>query len=134
MASDSSMENGTSNKACNELCGVCQIIVDTIRFEDEYQNLIHQRSFDGLSHSAKSACGICTVLLEHVQREYSYGDALDPEAELWTKLFPIRCASDTSCAAWQDSIELTLTSDGVDNLALTFTLEAILDTGGWFPR
>ena len=104
----------------NRLCGPCNRILDTIREVDWHTDLIHHHSLRTLSESAKEACGICTVLLEHLQ-----SSAFQQVPDLWDKLFPIKCESDTSSASWQSSFELTLKSDGVENLSLNFTLEAI---------
>jgi hypothetical protein len=104
----------------NKLCGACNCILDTIREVNWHTNLIHHHSFRTLSESAQHACGICTVLLEHLQ-----GSEFQQVSDMWDKLFPIKCESDTSSASWQSSFDLTLTSDGVKNLCLKFTLQAV---------
>lgn len=122
----------TASSASNELCDVCKTIIHTIRVEGEHKNLIHQSSLSSLSHSAGTACGVCTVLLEHIRYEYYEclrGDAQERGVDLPKNLFPILCFSDTSCVAWQSSFELTLTSQGVEELSLTFTLEALQHSG-----
>lgn len=121
---------GTTSRAFNELCNVCKEIMHAIRVEGQHGNLIHQHSLLSLSQSVDLACGICTVLLEHVKWEYLQGYALERETELLEEFFPILCSSDTSCVAWQSSFELTLTSEAVEDLNLTFTLDAVQDSSG----
>ncbi|KAI8939172.1 hypothetical protein NX059_005005 [Plenodomus lindquistii] len=111
-------------RTSNELCGVCATIMDTIRMEGNYRNLTHHQSFSSLSRSANTACGICTALLEHVELQYLQGISQGEEADIHRRMFPILCSSDTSCVAWQSSFEVALTSGGLDDLKLVFTLEA----------
>lgn len=114
--------------ASNKLCGLCTSILDTIREVHWHTGLIHHQSLRTLNQSANDACGICTVLLEHLQ-----SSAFQQVSDMWDKLFPIKCESDTSSATWQSSFELTLTSDGMENLCLKFTFEAIEEFVGWYP-
>jgi hypothetical protein len=109
----------------NRLWGPCNRILNIIREVEWHANHVHHHSLRTLNESAEEACGICAVLLEHLQ-----SSAFQQVPDLWDKLFPIKCGSDTSSASWQSSFELTLTSDGVENLRLTFTLEGIEESVG----
>jgi hypothetical protein len=113
--------------ATNRLCGPCQRIIETVRVVDWYRNLIHHESLETLRDSAQETCGICTVLLQHLQ-----SSDLQQVHDLWNRLFPIKCESDTSSASWQNSFKLVLTSDGVRELDLEFTFEGIKESIGWY--
>ncbi|KAF2824701.1 HET-domain-containing protein [Ophiobolus disseminans] len=71
------------------------------------------------------ACGICTELLNHLQ---GLQDRESPD--IWGKVFPLKCESDTSAACWQSSFELMLSSDGVESFNLSMTFEVIDDSPG----
>ncbi|KAF2806681.1 HET-domain-containing protein [Mytilinidion resinicola] len=109
----------------NRLCGPCNCILENIREVNWHTNLVHHHSLRTLEESANAACGVCTVLLEHLQ-----SSSFQQVSDMWDKLFPIKCESDTSSASWQSSFELTLTSDGVKNLGLKFTFEVIEESVG----
>ncbi|KAF1998879.1 HET-domain-containing protein [Amniculicola lignicola CBS 123094] len=118
--------------ASNKLCDPCNSILDKIRHVDWHTDLIHHHSLSTLEESAETGCGVCVVLLEHLQ-----GSAFRKVPDLWDKLFPIKCESDTSSASWQTSFELKLTSGGVEDLSLTFTFELINESkdieSGYIP-
>jgi hypothetical protein len=112
------------DRTCNELCDPCNRILSQIRNVDWHTNLAHHASIETLRKSAKEACGVCYALLEHLETS-----AFAQEDDFWDRLFPILCECDTSSAKWQSSIELKLTSDGVENLNVIFTFEGIDDLG-----
>jgi hypothetical protein len=114
----------------NELCDVCKNTMQILRMEGNHVNLSHHTSISSLSNSADTACGICTVLLDHVESEYLRGRSPHEKVEMFKRLFPILCSSDTSCVAWQDSFELTLTSGGLDDLNIVYTLEVSQEDSG----
>lgn len=109
----------------NKPCAQCEDIFKAICIADWQFDLVHHRSLVTLHESAQKACGICTVLLEHLQSRI-----FQEVPDLWDNVFPIICESDTSLTEWQSSFDLTLTSAGVENLSLKFTLESIAELEG----
>jgi hypothetical protein len=111
----------------NQLCGMCNSVLEVISRVHWYTQLLHHDSLQALIESAKDACGICSVLLEHLK-----STAVQHETDLGAQLFPILCESDTSSASWQSSFDLVLTSPGVGSLTLKFTFQVVEESTGLF--
>jgi hypothetical protein len=119
MTSDSSLTN--------QLCGTCNKILEQLRHEQLWTQLVHHNTLETLTESARSACGICSLLLEHLASiTYQH------DTRLWAEMFPILLDSDTSSASWQSSFDLVLTSQSVESLALKFTFRVVEESTGWF--
>lgn len=114
-----------STHVFNTLCGPCNRILDTISEAAWYTNLIYHQSLATLYESSRHGCGICTVTLEHL-----YSSKFEQAPDLWGKLFPLKCESDTSSASWQRSFDLTIIFDGVENLHLKFTFDSVGEVTG----